>query len=880
MSKNKIHTPPKWAEKLLEWYCRADVLEDLQGDLHEFYEKNLIEKGPRKARNIYVLDVIKFMRPYTVKNFEIFNNLTQFIMFKNYFKTSVRSIARNKLFSAINVIGLAISMSICLIMISFLSGLSSFDNFHENGDRMYRLKTTYQRLESDPSKFASTSILAGKRLASEVPGIEASTILRNGFGGDAKIGDKTVPIRGFWASDDFFKVFSGFKLLKGDPSTLLSKPNSIVLTEKAAIKLFGDKDPMGQIIELGKDKSYTVTGLAQNPPQNSHIDFETLGSLVTYENERKLASNNKNWITWNDMWSNYAYMVLEENASSAQVNQRLQKINDEENEKSDQLTIEVSLQPLLAIMPGEELSNNLGVSMDSKILWLLSGLTFIVILSAGFNYTNLSIARSLRRAKEVGVRKVVGATRPQIFSQFMTEAILISLISLVFATLLFYVIKPAFLNLGGEIQDVANLSITPTIVGYFIVFTIMVGAMAGFFPAVFLSKLQAVKVLKDAGGISIFKKVNMRKVLIVVQFTLSLAFIISATIAYRQYKYALAFDLGFKTENVLNVSLQNNDPNKVAAAFESIPEVTGMANSLLIPSVGSLYSDRFKYDDPMDSSAIYYNMIDENYIPLLKHKLIAGSNFEARPDQEKESSIILNETALKRFNIGSPAEAIDKSITFGYGQGNKVRIRGVVEDFHYGKIEDGIESFGFRYKADRFEYINLKINSADILGTMDKLEKAWFGIDEIHEFRATFYDERIERAYGSYSIMFTIIGFLAFLTVSIAAMGLLGMAVYTAETRLKEISIRKVLGATEGNLIQLLAKGFMWLLVIAATIAVPATYFLFDTVILADAVNKQSIGAIELLSGVVLVFSIGILTIGSQTLKAAKSNPAETLRSE
>ena len=432
----------------------------------------------------------------------------------------------------------------------------------------------------------------------------------------------------------------------------------------------------------------------------------------------------------------------------------------------------------------------------------------------------------------------------------------------------------------GEIQEVARLELTPSIFTYFIVFSVVVGGMAGFFPAVFLSKLQAVKVLKDAGSTAIFKKINMRKVLIVVQFTLSLVFIISATIAYRQYNFALAFDLGFKTENVLNVRIQNNDVNKVVAAFSTIPEISGISKSLMIPSVGSKYGDRIKYIDPLDSATIFYNNIDENYIPLLNHELIAGSNFESRPEQETEESIILNETALKRFNIGTPEQAIDKSITLGSGAGNKIRIRGVVKDFHYAQLKDEIESFGFRYNPSRYEYVNLKIKSTDVVATMDKLEKAWQELDNVHEFSATFYDERIERAYASYSVLFRIIGFLAFLTISIAAMGLLGMAVYTAETRLKEISIRKVLGASQGNLAKLLAKGFMWLLIISAAIAVPATYFIFDSVVLADTVNKQTIGALELLSGVILIFTIGFLTIGSQTWKAAKSNPADTLRSE
>ncbi len=879
MKSNKTHTPPKWAERLLEWYCRANVLEDLQGDLHEFFDRNLEEKGPFRARLNFVLDVFKFMRPYTIKKLEIFNNITPFIMFKNYFKTSVRSIARNKLFSAINVIGLAISMSVCLLMISFLSELFSYDKFHPNADRMYRLMTTNQFLERDPSEFASTSILAGKRLQEEVPGIEASVIMNNGFGGDAKIGDKTIPIGGLWATQDFFGVFPAFQLLQGNPETALAEPYSVVLTEEAATKLYGDDEAMGQTIKLGKEDIYTVTGIIKKPPHNSHFTFESLGSMITYENERKETPDDTYWIGWNNIWSNYVYVLLNENTSIAQVSASMDKIVAEENAKDDRVKNYISFQPLLSIMPGKDLSNNIGKGMDTRILWLLSGLTFIVMLSAGFNYTNLSIARSLRRAKEVGVRKVVGARRKQIFSQFMTEAILISLISLIFAVFLFYVIKPEFLNLDGEIQSAARLLTTPSLFAYFIIFTVLIGSMAGFFPAIFLSKLQAVKVLKDAGSTRLFKKVNMRKVLIVVQFTLSLAFIISATIAFRQYKYSLAFDLGFKTENILNVRLQGNDVNTVASAFEKIPEIAEISRSMMIPSVGSTYGNTIKYEDPLDSATMYYNTIDENYIPLLKHELIAGSNFESRPEQEKEEFIIVNEQLLKRFDIGTPEEAIGKKIQINRN-GDKVSIRGVVRDFYYSTVDREIKSFGFRYRPGQYQYLNLKVSTTDVIGTMSKLESAWTEVDDVHEFNAMFYDERIEQAYSEFSVMFTIIGFLAFITISIAALGLLGMAVYTAETRLKEISIRKVLGATEGSLIKLLTRGFMWLLIISSLIAVPATYFLFDSVVLAESVNRISIGIVELSSGVIVIFAIGFLMIGSQTWKAAKSNPAETLRSE
>lgn len=876
MSKKGIH-PPRWAERFLEWYCRADLLEDLQGDLYEYFDRNVENKGGRNAKLNYTLDVIKFCKPYTIKKLEILDQLTQLVMFKNYFKTSIRSIARNKLFSAINIIGLAISMSVCLLVITITSETLSYDKFHADNERIHRVITEYQFLQEDPSYFASTSLLAGKRTQEEIPGIEASVLIAPGYNEDIQIGDKIYPISGRYVSEGFFDVFS-FDLLRGNPKTALEEPNSIVLTDETARRLYGDTDPIGQTMSSKGGKDYIITGIVKKPPHNSHFTFQSIVSYETYKAQQNEHPEENYWISWNNIWSNYVYVKLQESTLPTQVDERLQLISNEENKASERVKITTSLQPLSNIMMRSDLSNNIGKSIGIEVIWIMGGLTLVVILSAGFNYTNLSIARSLRRAKEVGVRKVVGATRAHIFSQFITEAVIISLSSLVIAFFLLQLIKPQFLNLLPEFADSFLLETETSLILYFVVFAIFIGVMAGAFPALFLSKLNAANALKNAGSTRLFSKVNFRKVLLVIQFTLSLAFIISASIGYKQYKYALAFDLGFKTENVLNVRVQDNDVEMLENAFRQIPEITEISKSTLVVSTGSTYGSNIKFEDPMDSTTLYYNGIDENYIPLMKHELLAGINFEGEaPNSENENEIILNEVALKRFNIGTPQEALDKYVEVN---DQKMRIIGVVRDFHYGKIENKIEPFGFRHNGSQYYVMNLKVNSTDLPSTMKKIEDAWNQVDDVHKFNAEFYDERIEKAYSNFSVLFYIVGFLAFITISIATMGLLGMSVYTAETRLKEISIRKVLGASESSLVKLLARSFMWLLCIAALIAMPLTYFVFDSLILTDMANRISIGLIELFSGVLLIFIIGFLTIGSQTWKAAKSNPAQTLRSE
>ncbi|MCE7994537.1 MAG: FtsX-like permease family protein [Roseivirga sp.] len=874
MHQGKYHTPPILAQRFLRWFCKPALVEDIAGDLEEDFNDFVTDYGLGRARYKYWLAVIRFLKPFAIKKIHI--TTTQTIMFKNYFKTSIRSIARNRLFSAINIIGLAISMSVCLLMISFISELFSYDKFHENPDRIHRVISYEQFLQNEPQGVAATSILTGKRLQAEVPGIEASVILNRRFAGDASFQNKTVSLKGLWASKSFFEVLSGFTLLQGNAETALLSPNSVVLTEEAATRIFGTANAMGQTIEI-RSIPFTVTGIAKQPPFNSHISFEALGSMVTYENMLKQRSKSGNWLKWTNVGNDYVYLLLDEGTEPGSIQASLDKMSEEENLKIDRFKIYPELQALTSIMPGPALSNNIGKSMDSSILSTLFILTTIVILCAAFNYTNLSVARAFKRSKEIGVRKVVGANKGQIFWQFILEAIIISLTALCIAILLFYLIRPEFLNIDPMVQQATKMIATPALFAYFLVFSVFVGLMAGFFPAVHLSKLKSTNALKNAPGSGLLSRMNMRKVLVVIQFSLSLIFIISATISFKQYKYAVAFDLGYNTENILSVRLQGVDPTKVATAFEAIPAVNQVARSFDLNGLGNGDRTRVTLENSADSAYLYYNFVDENFIPLMEHKLLAGANFESRPGS-REESIIINERTLRKFNIESPSAAIDQYIQLI--RGPRLRIIGVVEDFVYTDISRNIHHFGFRYSNSRHNYINLKLNPSDLVRTMERVESAWNAVADGKEFQAEFYDQKLQSTYSQYATIYTIVGFLAFITISIAVLGLLGMAIYTAETRLKEISVRKILGASEASLVKLLARGFIWMLAIAALIAVPLSYYLFDSVVLSESVNRISIGITELFSGVLFIFLIGFVTIASQTWKTAKSNPAQTLRSE
>ncbi|RYC67140.1 ABC transporter permease [Spirosoma sordidisoli] len=806
-------------------------------------------------------------------------------MIGNYIKTSSRNLLRNRLFSFINVVGLAISMSVGLLLIAFVMDLWSYDRFHENGDRIYRITSVATFNGEQAGKFGTTSIKTGKLIRQKVTGVDDVAILRTDFSQDARVGDNVLPVKGFWADPSVFNIFT-LPMIEGNPATALNEPYSIVLTETAARKLFGAQSALGKSIRFDT-LSYRVTGILKDVPFFSHISFEALVSLSTAE---QLNRNNADFGKWTSMSSNYVYLLLPEDADRASIQSQLDALAKAENLAQENTRIELELLPLYSIVVGETLRQSeggpgsVGPHMPLAVLWILGGLALVVILSACFNYTNLSVARAMRRFKEVGIRKAIGAGRDQVWQQFLAEAILISLAALLLSFFLFLLLRPQLISLAPEMQRTVKLDLTLSMVVAFVFFSVAVGVIAGFLPALFFSKVSAINALRNVSSVNLFRHVPLRRALVVTQYTLTLIFITATAIGYVQYKDILAFDLGFRTDNILNIDMQGNQPDALMKELGEMPEVAAISRSLIVTSVGNAWGGFMKYSDSRDSALVLTNHVDEQYMVLHDHKLLAGGNFKAPPATAAAATeVIVNQQVLKRLKIAdNPDQAIGKEITFTNFSGTRrMTIVGVIRDFHYGKVDNLIEPVAFMpwTPGDR-SIINVKLQSADLPATRAKIESTWKKIDRVHPFRAELYDEAIEEAYSEYSTMIKIIGFLSILAISIASMGLFGMVAFTTETRLKEISIRKVMGASSGSLVYLLSRGFLVQLSIAALIALPITYLFFERFVLANFPYHNPIRLIELLGGLLVVWVIALLMIGSQTMKAAKTNPVETLKME
>lgn len=876
MSQQQEHIPPRWATRILEWYCKRDLFEDLSGDLHEYFERNIQTKGIHRARLIYVLDVFKFFRLYTIRKPKFINLLLNWIMIGSYIKTSGRNIVRNKLFSSINIIGLAVSMSVGLFLIALLSDTFSYDRFHTNYENIYRVISRYEYLNNKGDDFnATTSLKAAKAIQESFTGYESVAIIARGFEGDIQYKETTVPLHGYFANESMFSMFS-FPLIKGNPVTALKEPFSVVITEQSAKKLFDDGKAIGETI-LFNNKEYTITGVMEDVPFFSHMHFDMLASLSTRQVTEK---DNPGELAWDNVWNTWVYVQMQENNNLADFQENLNRLSAKEDATIKNTHIELGLQHLGDIMMGDNLSNQMCRTIGRTLIYVFLGLTFVVILSACFNYTNLSVARSLKRSREVGIRKVIGAVKGHVLGQFVTEAVIISCLSLIAALLLFLFLKPYFIGLNPDLQETLKLELSGSLIFYFGLFAIVIGTIAGVFPALYFSRINAVQVLKGS-VVRAAGKLTGRKALIVVQYCISLMLITATVIMYTQYHHFLDYDLGYTTKDVLNINLQGNKAELIMKELNELPEVKGMAQSALVTSVGNVWGTSMKNpNNPEDSAGVRMNFIDENYISLLGHQLLAGRNFAFKPKGAVENEVIVNEQVLKRFDITNriPSQAIGQVVKIDR---KEMTIIGVVKDFQYGRANNQSgEPVVLRYLQENPQHLLVKMSTTDVPALNEKIKTIWKKFDNVHSYEAKLYSDQIKEGFRGLDASMKLAGFIAFLAIIIASLGMLGMVVFTTETRVKEVSIRKVMGASEVRLLYLLGKGFFLLLIIAALIALPITYLFFDQVMLPVIANHAPIAFHEMTIGVLAVMLIALVLIATQTIKVARTNPATVLRAE
>ncbi|MGB3779509.1 MAG: ABC transporter permease [Tunicatimonas sp.] len=812
-------------------------------------------------------------------------------MFKNYLKVGVRNIFKYKVFSFINVFGLAVAMSVCMLIILMLVDQKSYDQFHTKKDRIYRIISEPQNAKS---KYATSPVPLANTLTSDYTPVAAATHLIQGVGGDAIYNKNIAEMRGFFADTSFFQVFS-YQLEQGDERTALASPNAMVITHALARQLFAEESPLGKTIEfvnrglpiLGEGAGeppvswglFTVTGVLTDKPYKSHLAFDVLvseASLPALHTKEYVTDRTNDWGYYSYCLT-YALLLPEHNQQdlNAALNDLVSlKYADLENFEEFGL----SGQALTKITPGPILGNSPTYSLPIMAYYVLGAEALLIMLLACLNYTNLSIARALTRAKEIGVRKVAGARGKDLVQQFLSESVMTALMALALAIVLLFFLKQAFMGLwvnqylGFDLQE--NFLVYLIFVG----FALLIGVAAGGYPAFRLSTYQPQKVLKNIDTRS--HKLGMRRVVSIAQFVVSLFFIVTSLLIYNQFKHFLAYDYGFTSESIINIPLQGNDYALVANELNAITGVAAVSASEYIPATGKNNGSNLR---PVGSEAEYQYAIalpvDDHFTDNLGIKLLAGRNLSVA-EASASPFILVNEATVKMLGYEHPGEVIGLTLDSKWDE-TDLEIVGVVEDFRIDLPMSRNETrpMLLRYLPDRFRYANVKLTATDPMGTIARIEAKWKTIDPIHPLKYEFYDQQLAETHQAFLDMVAIIGFIATLAIIIACLGLLGMATYTTERRTKEIGIRKVLGAESFRIALLLSRGFLSILAVSIAIGAPLSYFA-NNFWLQNFPNRVDFGWGTVLLGSAVLLVLGLVTIGSQTLRAAQRNPVDTLRSE
>ena len=815
-------------------------------------------------------------------------------MLRNYIKTAFRSLLRHRFFSFINIFGLAVAMALSMCIIMLVADQMQYDRYNTRKERIYRINSIpFGRNGEKFSETATTTLPLKQELMENYTGVEKSVRIMRGFGNMwLELGQNVnIPIAGYFADPEVLDVFQ-YELEYGDPFTALNEPYSVVLTKKTAKKLFRQENPVGETFKVGVEGPYKVTGVLKDTGHKTHIAFDAFASMATVKSLAAIGKHNKdldNGLRGKDLdnWYNYTagwvYVLLEEGKTVADLQPSLEKIEKKYfttlSNPDTQRKVTYAPIHLMDITPGSNINNAIGPVLPWIFVYFFAGLAGVVMLTSCFNFTNLSIARSLTRAREIGVRKVTGAARWQIFLQFLSESVIVALIALLASIVLLVVLKPLILQLSFAQIMRWDLEANYFIYGIFLVFAIVVGVLAGFFPAVVLSGFQPVKVLKSLNTMRLFSSMRLRKTLLMTQFTFSLIFILSVIVVFNQLQLFLRSDHGFNMENIMIVGLSNTSPETIKTELLKYPNIENVSSVSHIPAAGINYGEGFKRSlEEKEWTDISYYSVDEDYLRNIDVELLTGSYFTAQNGASNKNLIVLNETAVKAFHFNSPLEAVGQEIIIKNDSSHK-QIIGVVKDYNHTMLMEKLEPMALIYNPDEFRLIQVKYN-----GTFEQagktIEAGWSNINPgLKVDHKDFYTE-IHKIYDIvFGDLVSILSVIAFLAILISCLGLLGMATYTTETRVKEISIRKVLGSSNGSIIYLLSKGFVSILLASILIAVPAAYFI-NNLWLEQLAYHVSMDAITIFLGVLALLLFGIVTIGSQTWRAAYINPVDNLKSE
>lgn len=799
-------------------------------------------------------------------------------MFKNYLKIAFRNLRNNKVYSFINIAGLAVGLASFILISTFIKNELNYDNFHENADRVYRAVGVFNRPGLGRVDNAVTPGPLAPAMAADFSQVASATRIRPLFTVFCKVGDK-----GFYESDiamtdpAIFDIFT-IPLRSGDPKTALSNPNSLVIDAELAQKYFGHEDPIGRTISLHSGsgaEDYTVTGVMEKYPENSHLAFSALASLVTIENQQSFLTNfNSNSVA--------TYILLQEGVSKTEVEQQIPAFIDKHVPNKENIKLEKwYLQPLddIHLRSGHLLYQTYNRRQGSiNTVYLFSAIAVLVLLIASINFMNLSTARSAKRAKEVGLRKVVGSSRKQLIYQFIGESVLITFLALVLAFLLVQIAAPFFEELvAGRLIFAYHQSLPFILQVLGIAF--VVGIVSGSYPAFFLSAYQPSETLKGSFS-SGTKGARLRQVLVLSQFAIAITLIICTGVVSDQMDYIRSKDLGLNPDQVVYVPIRGKEARDNLTVLKN--ELKKNENILSVAASeglrgagGSNGLRRVAGTNGEVQMMLRFSAVDYDFIETMQIELVQGRNFSPEIAADTTTSIIINETVAKEL---AWENAIGKEFETG-GGGPNMRVIGVVKDYHFFSLRSKIEPQMMYVNPRQYNYLLLKIRPQDASATLAFVEETWKKIAPGRPFEHGFLDENFARLYESEENAGKLFTAFAALAIFIACLGLFGLASFTAEQKTKEIGIRKVLGASVTGIVTLLSKTFIKWVAIASLFAFPFAYFIMQDW-LANFVYRTSPQPLTFILATLIVIAIALVTVSVQAIKAALTNPVKALRYE
>ncbi|NCD72224.1 ABC transporter permease [Mucilaginibacter agri] len=807
-------------------------------------------------------------------------------MFKNYLKTAFRSLKRNKGFTAINILGLALGLTACLLIVLYVVNELSFDRYNTKADRIYRVNEDL-KLGNNSVQYAVCMPPLAQTLKTDFPEVENAVRLKNAYSIHVKKGSENIlEYRVAFADPSLFDVFT-LPMINGNASTALKEPNSIVITETTALKYFNSTNVVGKSLVINDQGGFKVTGVIKDVPKTSHFNFDFFISMSSFPD-----SKSDKWLR-----SDYnTYVLFRKGADpkklEAQFPAFLRKYSAGEMQSDMKMSIDdfekggsyfrMNLIPLTDIHLHSNISGELGANSSAQYIYIFSAIALFILLIACVNFMNLSTARSANRAREVGVRKVLGSSRGNLVIQFLAESNMITLVSTIIALFATYALLPAFNQLAGKEISI-GLGTFAWLLPASLLIILIVGFMAGSYPALFLSGFQPVNVLK--GKLSAgFKGGNLRNFLVVFQFSISIFLIIGTLVIYNQLNYIQSKNLGYNRNQVLvikNAYELNTHSQTFKQEVKQLPGVSDATLSGYLPT-GQARNTSIFYKEAGTTdqkNAIFPQTwsIDEDYIKTLGMKMIAGREFSTSMATDS-SALIINETAARFLGMSNPVgKLLYQSVDGNHEHVKAYQIVGVVKDFHFNSLHENIAPVIMRFNYDNGN-VSVRVNSSNLPALVNQIKSKWSSLTSAH-FEYSFMDQDFEATYRSEQRIGQIFIVFTSLAILIACLGLFGLAAYAAEQRTKEIGIRKVLGASVSVIVGLLTKDFLKLILVAIVISTPlAWYFMHKW--LQDFAYRVNIHWYTVAIAAVTAMLIAFITISFQSIKAALTNPVKSLKNE